>query len=139
MLRELAEFRGKPLVLYFYPKDDTPGCTREACNFQEKLAEFKRAKVQVVGVSADSAERHRKFANKYGLQFPLLVDADRAFANACGVIGEKVLYGKRSIGVIRSTFIVDEKGIVRHVFRNVKVDGHAEQVKSALADLRARS
>ncbi|MGC4070009.1 MAG: peroxiredoxin [Polyangiaceae bacterium] len=135
----LSEFRGKPLVLYFYPKDDTPGCTREACNFQEELPEFKRLKVQVVGVSSDSAERHRKFADKYGLEFPLLVDADRAFANACGVIGEKVLYGKRSIGVVRTTFVVDKSGVIRHVFRSVKVDGHAEQVKAVLSELRTHS
>jgi peroxiredoxin Q/BCP len=136
-VRDLADLRGKRLVLYFYPKDDTPGCTREACSFQENLASFKKAKVHVVGVSGDSVERHRKFADKYHLSFPLLVDADRKFATACGVIGEKVLYGKRSIGLIRSTFIVDENGTVRRIFRNVKVDGHTEQVKTALSELDA--
>jgi thioredoxin-dependent peroxiredoxin len=128
-------FLGKRLVLYFYPKDDTPGCTREACGFQKVLTQLKKVKAQVVGVSADSVERHQRFADKYHLTFPLLVDTDRSLANACGVIGEKVLYGKRSIGVIRSTFIVDEQGIVRKVFRKVKVDGHVDEVLTALREL----
>jgi peroxiredoxin Q/BCP len=129
-----SSFKGKKLVLYFYPKDDTPGCTREACSFQDGLSQLKRLKAQVVGVSSDSVERHRKFAAKYHLTFPLLVDADKALANACGVIGEKVLYGKRTQGVIRTTLIVDGAGIVRHIFRKVKVDGHTDEVLDALAE-----
>lgn len=130
-----STLRGRRLVLYFYPKDDTPGCTREACSFQEGLHQLKKLDTQVVGVSADSVERHQRFADKYHLTFPLLVDSDRSLARACGVLGEKVLHGKRSIGVIRSTFIVDEGGMVRHIFRNVKVDGHLEQVLTAVGQL----
>ena len=128
----LSSFRGKNLVLYFYPKDDTPGCTREACCFQEKLSAFKKAKVVVVGVSADPVQRHRKFADKYGLSFPLLVDENKQFAAACGVIGEKVLYGKRSVGIVRTTFVVDKAGTIRRVFRKVKVDGHTDEVLAAI-------
>jgi thioredoxin-dependent peroxiredoxin len=134
-LVDAESLKGKRLVLYFYPKDDTPGCTREACGFQEGLGQIKKLKAQVVGVSSDSVERHQKFAAQYGLSFPLLVDADKVFANACGVIGEKVLYGKRSVGVIRSTFIIDEAGTIRRIFRNVKVDGHLEEVLAALKEL----
>lgn len=133
---ELSQFKGSWLVVYFYPKDDTPGCTREACNFQEQLATFKRQSAVVVGVSPDNALRHRKFADKYGLTFPLLVDEDKSFATACGVIGEKVLYGKRSLGVIRSTLIVDPSGVIRQTFHKVKVDGHTEVVLQALQSLR---
>jgi len=134
----LSGFKGSWLVLYFYPKDDTPGCTREACSFQENLGAITRMKANVVGISSDSAARHRKFADKYQLSFPLLVDEDRAFAVACGVVGEKVLYGKRSLGVIRTTFIVDDMGIVRRVFRKVRVEGHTEEVLDALRSLRKK-
>jgi thioredoxin-dependent peroxiredoxin len=130
-----SQLEGRRLVLYFYPKDDTPGCTQEACSFQENLNRLEKMKVQVVGVSSDSSERHRKFADKYHLGFPLLVDADRALANACGVIGEKVLYGRTSLGVVRTTLIVDESGVVRRVFRKVKVGGHTEEVIQALEEL----
>ena len=136
--RALSGFKGSWLVLYFYPKDDTPGCTREACSFQENLGAITRMKANVVGISSDSAARHRKFADKYQLSFPLLVDEDRAFAVACGVVGEKVLYGKRSLGVIRTTFIVDDMGIVRRVFRKVRVEGHTEEVLDALRSLRKK-
>lgn len=132
---DMSELLGKPFVVYFYPKDDTPGCTREACSFQEHLAGFKRAKVKVVGISADSVQRHRKFANKYGIDFPLLVDEDKKYMTACGVIGEKVLYGKRSIGIIRTTFVVDKAGYIHRVFRKVKVDGHTEAVLETLAEV----
>jgi peroxiredoxin Q/BCP len=129
---KLSSFKGTNLVLYFYPKDDTPGCTREACSFQENLGALRKAKAQVVGVSADPATRHRKFADKYGLTFPLLVDDERTLMTKLGVLGEKVLYGKKSIGIIRSTFVVDKTGIIRKVFRKVKVDGHTETVLEAL-------
>jgi peroxiredoxin Q/BCP len=131
----LSEFIGKPFVVYFYPKDDTPGCTREACGFQENLSGLKRAKARVVGISADSVQRHRKFADKYGITFPLLVDEDRKYMEKCGVIGEKVLYGKRSLGIIRTTFIVDKAGKIHRVFRKVKVDGHIDEVLEALAEV----
>lgn len=132
---KLSSLRGKKLVVYFYPKDDTPGCTREACSFQENLVRLRRRGVNLVGISADPVERHRRFADKYHLTFPLLVDQDRAYMTRCGVLGEKTLYGKKSIGVIRTTFVIDEKGRIRRIFRNVKVDGHTDQVLAALQEL----
>lgn len=132
---KISSFRGSKLVLYFYPKDDTPGCTKEACSFQENLSGFRRAKAKVVGISADSSARHRKFADKYGLAFPLLVDEGKSYASTCGVIGEKVLYGKTSLGVIRTTFVVDREGKIFRIFRKVKVDGHTEAVLAALQQL----
>jgi peroxiredoxin Q/BCP len=133
---DLAEFVGQPLVIYFYPKDDTPGCTREACSFQENSAALKKLKSTVIGISADSVARHRKFADKYGLKFPLLVDDDKSYMTKCGVIGEKLLYGKRSLGIIRTTFIVDQSGKIYRVFRKVKVDGHTDEVITALKELK---
>lgn len=131
----LSDLRGEKLVVYFYPKDDTPGCTREACSFQENLASFHRLGAKVVGISGDSSAKHRKFADKYSLSFPLLVDEGRAYAERCGVLGEKKLYGKTSIGVIRTTFVLDADGRIHRVFRNVKVDGHTEKVIQALTEL----
>ncbi len=131
---KLSSLRAKRLVVYFYPKDDTPGCTREACSFQEGLTRLRRLGAGVVGISSDSAEKHRKFADKHSLSFPLLVDEGRAYAKRCGVLGEKTLYGKKSIGVIRTTFVLDEDRRIRRVFRNVKVDGHTEQVIAALKE-----
>ncbi len=132
---KLSSLRGRKLVVYFYPKDDTPGCTREACSFTENLTRFRRLGATVVGISADSAERHRKFTDKYQLGFPLLVDEGRRYAERCGVLGEKTLYGKTSIGVIRTTFVIDERGRVARIFRKVKVDGHTEEVLKSLKEL----
>ena len=131
----LKKLRGKPVVLYFYPKDDTPGCTREACGFRDTQAALKKKGAMVLGVSGDSLASHEKFVGKYKLTFPLLSDADRAVAKKYGAWGEKVLYGKKFIGMIRSTFVIDGEGVVRKVFPRVKVDGHAEQVLKALAEL----
>jgi thioredoxin-dependent peroxiredoxin len=131
----LASLRGKLAVLYFYPKDDTPGCTREACAFQAELSSIARLGATVVGISPDPAVRHARFAEKYALKFPLLVDANREFANACGVLVPKTLYGKTSIGIERSTFIVDARGVVQRVWRKVKVDGHVDEVVAALRTL----
>jgi peroxiredoxin Q/BCP len=133
---DLAELIGQPLVVYFYPKDDTPGCTREACSFQEYLGGLRKLKATVIGISADSVSRHRKFADKYGIKFPLLVDEDKSYMTKCGVIGEKVLYGKRSLGIIRTTFIVDQSGKIYRIFRKVKVDGHIDEVLTALKELK---
>jgi peroxiredoxin Q/BCP len=133
---DIAEFIGQPLVIYFYPKDDTPGCTREACSFQENFAALKKLNAKVIGISADSVARHRKFADKYGLKFSLLVDDDKSYMTKCGVIGEKVLYGKRSMGIIRTTFIVDPSGKIYRVFRKVKVDGHTNEVLTVLKELK---
>ncbi|HVQ28403.1 MAG TPA: thioredoxin-dependent thiol peroxidase [Vicinamibacteria bacterium] len=131
----LKKLRGKPVVLYFYPKDDTPGCTREACAFRDSQAALKKKGATVLGVSGDSIASHEKFTGKYKLNFPLLTDADREVAKKYGAWGEKVLYGKKSIGMIRSTFVIDAEGVVRKVFPRVRVDGHADQVLKALDEL----
>jgi peroxiredoxin Q/BCP len=128
----LADFAGKKLVVYFYPKDDTPGCTREGIAFSKLAGEFAKAGAVVVGVSRDSVERHCKFRDKYGLTVPLLADTDRKLHDAFGAWGEKVMYGKKVEGAIRSTFLVGEDGRVTRVWGNVKVDGHAEQVLAAV-------
>jgi peroxiredoxin Q/BCP len=134
----LEDYRGKPVVLYFYPKDDTPGCTREACAFRDSQAQIKKTGAVVLGVSPDSVASHQKFRDKYKLTFPLLSDADKALAKKFGAFGEKTLYGKTVVGMIRSTFVIDGAGVVRKVFPRVKVDGHAEQVLEALRTLGAK-
>lgn len=131
----LKDLRGKNVVVYFYPKDDTPGCTREACAFRDTQAALKKQGAVVLGVSGDSIASHDKFKTKYKLNFPLLSDPDKAVAKKFGAWGEKVLYGKKTIGMIRSTFVIDGEGVVRKVFPRVRVDGHAEQVLAALAEL----
>jgi peroxiredoxin Q/BCP len=131
----LKGLKGKTVVLYFYPKDDTPGCTREACAFREAQAKIKKTGAVVYGVSPDSVASHEKFRAKYQLNFPLLADPDKTVAKKFGAFGEKVLYGKKVTGMIRSTFIIDGDGVVRKVFPRVRVDGHAEAVLEALAAL----
>ena len=131
----LKDLRGKPVVLYFYPRDMTPGCTREACEFRDTRARIKARGAVVLGVSPDSLASHQKFKAQQKLNFPLLSDADRAVARKYGAFGEKVLYGKKVTGMIRSTFVIDGEGTIRKVFPRVKVDGHAEQVLAALAAL----
>jgi peroxiredoxin Q/BCP len=131
----LSDLRGKTVVLYFYPKDDTPGCTREACAFRDSRAALRKKGVVVLGVSGDSLASHEKFKAKYRLSFPLLSDPDKAVARKYGAWGEKVLYGRKTVGMIRSTFVIDGEGVVRKVFPRVKVDGHAEQVLAAVAAL----
>ncbi len=132
---KLKDLRGKTVVLYFYPKDDTPGCTREACAFRDNQAALKKKGVVVLGVSGDSIASHDKFKAKYKLNFPLLSDPDKAVAKKYGAWGEKVLYGKKSVGMIRSTFVIDGEGVVRKVFPRVKVDGHAEKVLEVVKEL----
>jgi peroxiredoxin Q/BCP len=131
----LRELRGKNVVLYFYPKDDTPGCTREACAFRDTQARLKKSGAVVLGVSPDSLDSHRRFRDKYRLGFTLLADEDKAVAKRYGAYGEKLLYGKKVKGMIRSTFIIDGAGVVRRVFPKVRVDGHADAVLAALAEL----
>jgi thioredoxin-dependent peroxiredoxin len=127
----LKDFAGKKLVVYFYPADDTPGCTKEACQFNDNLRAFNRAEVAVVGISPDGAEKHQRFAEKYKLRFPLLSDPTHAVMERYGAWGEKTLYGKKSVGVIRSTFLIDEKGKVQRAWYSVKADGHADKVLEA--------
>ena len=128
----LEDFKGQRVILYFYPADDTPGCTREACQFNDNLAHFQAAGVPVIGISRDDAQSHQRFRNKYGLQFPLLTDADHPVMDAYGAWGEKTSYGQTSIGVLRSTFLVDGQGRIERAWHNVKADGHATKVLEAL-------
>lgn len=127
-----SDYDGKPFVVYFYPKDNTPGCTKEACSFRDAFAEYKRRGVAVIGVSADSAASHRKFADKFQLSFTLLSDPDRTLIKAFGAWGEKKLYGKVYEGIIRSTFVVGADGLVKKVFPKVSPEGHAEEILAAL-------
>ncbi len=128
----LKEFRGKNLVLYFYPKDNTSGCTKEACAFQENLESLRSLGVEVIGVSADSVGSHRKFADKYGLMFSLLSDESMAMLKKYNVWKKKSMYGKSYMGIERTTYIIDAKGKIAHIFPKVKVDGHLHEVKQAL-------
>jgi thioredoxin-dependent peroxiredoxin len=128
------ELKGRPAVLYFYPKDDTPGCTKEACGFRDLYAKIKK-KAVLLGVSPDDLDSHDRFRTKYKLPFTLLADPDKTLATKYGAWGEKVLYGKKVIGMIRSTFVIDGDGVVRKVFPRVRVDGHAEKVLAALEEL----
>jgi peroxiredoxin Q/BCP len=126
------DFLGKPLVLYFYPKDDTPGCTNEAGQFRDVYADFQKKGARVVGVSRDSVASHQKFKAKYGIPFTLLADVDSKLCDAFGVIVEKNMYGKKSLGIQRSTFLFDAAGKLVNVWPKVSVDGHAEDVLSKL-------
>ncbi len=131
----ISDFRGQKLVLYFYPKDDTSGCTREAQDFSERADEFERIGTWVVGVSKDDAKSHAKFTNKYELKVRLLSDADGSACEAFGTWAEKSMYGRKYMGIERATFLIDRDGVVKQVWRKVKVPGHAEAVLRAAADL----
>lgn len=124
----LKDFAGSPVVVYFYPADDTPGCTKEACQFQDNLRAFDRAGIAVVGISPDGAEKHQRFRAKYGLHFPLLSDPDHQVMERYGAWGEKTLYGKKTVGVIRSTFLIGPGGKVQQAWYAVRADGHAAKV-----------
>ena len=131
----LSDFKGRPVVVYFYPRDDTPGCTIEAKGFQANRAAFDKAGAAVIGISTDSAASHEKFACKYGLEFTLLADEDHKQAEEYGVWVEKNRYGKKSWGIQRATFLVDAEGRVAQVWPKVKPEGHAEEVLRAIAEL----
>ena len=132
---KLSGLRGKPVVLYFYPRDDTPGCTREACAFRDRKKELVELGATVLGVSTDGVESHEKFRDKHGLNFPLLADAEHKVAEKYGAWREKTRFGKKSMGIQRSTFLIDADGVVRKVWKSVKVDGHDEHVLAALGEL----
>ena len=132
---KLSSLKGAPIVLYFYPKDDTPGCTREACGFRDAKAKFAKHKAVVLGISPDSPASHEKFRQKYKLPFTLLADEGHAVAEKYGAWREKNMYGKKSFGIARSTFVIDAAGKVAKVFKAVKVDGHDEQVLAVLETL----
>jgi peroxiredoxin Q/BCP len=128
---KLSDLRGQKVVVYFYPKDDTPGCTKEACSFRDSFAEFGRRGIKLLGVSTDDEKSHRKFAEKYSLPFTLLADTDHAVADAFGVYGEKQFAGRKYMGVSRTTFLIDEQGRVRKVLDKVNVEEHADEVMRA--------
>jgi len=127
----LGDFKGKKVVLYFYPKDDTPGCTKEACSFRDGWSKFRRKGVAVLGVSVDDEKSHRRFADKFSLPFRLLADTDKDIVKAYGVWGEKSMYGRKYMGTHRVTYLVDERGKVAAVWPKVKPEGHAEEVLAA--------
>jgi len=134
----LGDFRGRQkVVLYFYPRDMTPGCTQEACSFRDLQEEFAAAGAAILGVSTDDLASHGKFAAKHELSFPLLSDAAAQVAEAYGVWKEKNRYGKRALGIERTTFVIDEAGVIRKIYRKVKVDEHADQVLAAIRGLEA--
>jgi peroxiredoxin Q/BCP len=131
-LLSLKDLRGKKVVLYFYPKDNTPGCTREACSFQEHIKSIERKGAVVVGVSPDSPDSHSRFAEKFNLSFPLISDTENELARKYGVWKQKNFLGKKYMGVERTTFIIDEKGVISHIFPRVQVDGHTEEIMAVL-------
>ena len=130
----LADLRGKSVVLYFYPKDDTPGCTSEACDFRDDYSEITAAGAVVVGISPDSVQSHDRFKLKYSLPFYLLSDPDHQVAELYGVWGEKKMFGRTYMGIIRSTFVIDPEGKIIKVFRKVRVKGHSQKVLAALSE-----
>jgi peroxiredoxin Q/BCP len=132
---KLKDLRGSPVVMYFYPRDDTPGCTKEACAFRDRRKELVKTGAKLLGVSTDDVASHVKFRDKYELNFPLLADMDHKVAEQYGAWREKNMYGKKSWGVQRSTFLIDAAGVVRKVWKKVSVEGHDEQVLAALGDL----
>jgi peroxiredoxin Q/BCP len=131
----LSDFKGQPVVLYFYPKDDTPGCTRQACAFRDLKSEMTAAGAVVLGVSADSVENHEKFRDKYSLNFPLLSDTDHSLAETYGAWREKNMYGKKSMGIQRSTYLIGPDGKIARVWKKVNVDGHDAAVLEAIKKL----
>jgi len=132
---KLADLKGSPVVLYFYPKDNTPGCTKEACAFRDRQAEMEQLGAKVLGVSPDSVESHVKFRDKFELNFPLLADPDHAVAEKYGAWREKNMYGKKTMGIQRSTYLIDAEGKVAKVWPRVQVDGHDDAVIEALKTL----
>lgn len=128
----LSHLHGKKVVLFFYPKDNTPGCTKEACDFRDQFSAFRQSGAEVFGISKDSAKAHTRFKEKYSLPFTLLVDANADVCEAYGVINKKSLFGKTFLGIQRSTFLIDEKGVISAIWRKVKVPGHVEQILNAI-------
>jgi peroxiredoxin Q/BCP len=133
-VRSLVDFRGKTIVLYFYPKDDTPGCTTEACNFRDDYSAYEKAGVTILGVSPDSPKSHAKFKQKFNLPFSLLADEDHALCDVFGVWGEKKFMGREYMGVLRTTFVIGPEGTVKKVFENVKPAEHSVEVLAAVKE-----
>lgn len=132
----LSKLKGSNVVLYFYPKDDTPGCTKEACGFNDMLSQFKNLNAKIVGVSKDSAEKHDKFKHKYGLNFTLISDIDGEVCEKYGTWVEKSMYGRKYMGIDRATFLIDETGKISRIWRKVKVPGHVDEVHDVLNQLK---
>ena len=128
----LSDFKGKKVILYFYPKDNTPGCTAESCNLNENYDAWISKGYEVVGVSPDSVKSHKKFADKFGFKFNLIADTEQEILNAYGVWGEKSMYGRKYMGVMRTTYVIDEKGVVEEVFEKVQTKDHTNQIIKAL-------
>ena len=131
---KLSDFSGKRVVLYFYPKDDTPGCTKQACNLRDSFDAFEEKGIKIFGVSIDDENSHRKFISKYQLPFDLLTDTEKEIVNLYGVYGEKTNYGKKYMGVNRTTFLIDETGKIAKVFKKVKVEDHADEVLAGFGE-----
>lgn len=131
-LHKLSDYQGKKVVLYFYPADDTPGCTQEACNFRDDYLKYKAAGAVILGVSPDDEQSHEKFKQKFSLPFPLLADEGHKLCEKYGVWGEKSMFGKKYMGVIRSTFIINEEGAIAEIFKKVSVAKHSQNVLKAL-------
>jgi len=131
----LSNYRGKPLILYFYPKDDTPGCTTEACNFRDDYSKYQEAKVVIIGISPDTSRAHKKFKNKFDLPFTLLADENHSVCDLYGTWGPKQFMGKSYEGVLRTTFLIDSQGYIRKVFKNVKPAEHSAEVLEALSQV----
>jgi len=134
----LSDLKGSPVVIYFYPKDDTPGCTKEACAFRDRQSELQHLGAKIFGISPDDVDSHVKFRDKFQLNFPLLADPDHKIGDAYGAWREKNMYGKKSMGIQRSTYLIDAQGNVAKVWRKVSVDGHDQQVIDALTALASR-
>jgi peroxiredoxin Q/BCP len=130
----LNDLRGSKVVLYFYPKDDTPGCTREACSFRDTDAALRAAGIKVLGVSADTVDSHRQFAEKFSLPFPLLSDEEKGVINAYGIWGERQVRGQTIMGIRRMTFLIDEEGTIRKIWPNVTPDNHAQEILEAVQE-----
>lgn len=131
---KLSDFKGKRVVLYFYPKDDTPGCTKEACSFRDANDVYAEKHIKVLGVSTDDESSHQKFISKFNLPFTLLADTDKKIVNDYGVYGEKSMYGKKYMGVSRKTFLIDEQGKIKKIFNKVNVSEHADEVLKAFGE-----
>lgn len=132
--RRLADYRGQNIVLYFYPKDDTPGCTTEACNFRDDYSAYVENNVTILGISPDSSKSHAKFKKKFELPFPLLADEEHAVCDAYGVWGQKKFMGREYMGVLRTTFVIDQDGHIKKVFLDVKPAGHSQEVLAAIKE-----
>ena len=134
-VHKLSDYAGTPIVLYFYPKDNTPGCTTEACSFRDDYSAFEKASVLILGVSVDSVKSHKKFQEKYSLPFPLLADVDHKVVEQYGVWQEKKMMGKTYMGIVRTTYLIDKHGMIARVFENVKPSEHSQEVLEALKTL----